>query len=331
MCGQDEPRPRVLREIRALGERARPGLIALLRSPRVEVGDDARDAEDDDPDGEVDGHDDREASDESATSRGPSGAAPRACGPECDAHDHEPAPDLDEVFDALEDEISEDPFADEDEEAAEPWSDDDLGRLRALELLRELPPDADAVGACTSLLHEGVPEDLAAAAAETLARWGPPALPAAIAAAREDGLARELLATALVAHEVRDDAAFDFLVECFAEHPVVFASTLGEYGDERALPELRRALAAWRPSPSDDLAYGLDALTLAEAITALGAELTAEEQEKVEHVERRRRRILREADELDRADCACGSGRPLALCHGRPRPGDGGFLAGAGR
>lgn len=118
-----------------------------------------------------------------------------------------------------------------------------------------------------------------------LAALGAPALEPCLAAhgASSDSEFREALACVLAELGVRDDRTYAILVEQLERDRMLGAGSLGEYGDARALPLLRRALDEHEPGDGTKVHFSSEpVIELAGAIVSLGGQLTEAQARKLE-------------------------------------------------
>jgi len=130
---------------------------------------------------------------------------------------------------------------------------------------------------------------------------------------------RRQLWSLLANAKVRDKRIFVQLLDALAESPEQGAMYLAEYGDPAALPELSRALDAYKISLTDDGDHAL--FELREAIEGLGGTLTAAQQTKYGYALLACRIKVSAAMEVQRSQgvrpdspCPCGSGRRYKHC-----------------
>jgi hypothetical protein len=205
-----------------------------------------------------------------------------------------------------------------------------LAPYHALELLAALPPD----DATIVRLVESVCADPDAVEVDDivmcLVAAGPAATPlvSTALAATDDPAAARAFAEALAGGETRDGGVTGALLAAFSRFPGDVAPSLGDYGDATALPALHTALGAHFVGAGSSEDSDEDALAMAQAITDLGGELTADEETKRDlAVRRQNRRLARdnarrpEGDEPAAAPpprpndpCPCGSGRKFKKC-----------------
>jgi SEC-C motif-containing protein len=207
-----------------------------------------------------------------------------------------------------------------------------LARVHALDVLAERPPDAATAARLVDALAADPASDLADEIADTLAAMGDvvtaPAL-AALAAADDAELAGAL--AWIVADACEDPArTYDALATAFERFPGHVAAALGHLGDGRAIPALRRALAAHEVGRGG-AEHEEDCIEIADAVEALGGSLDASEEAKLcraiaRHDRLLARRVPRIEEALADAEqslldpgrndpCPCGSGRKFKKCH----------------
>jgi hypothetical protein len=150
----------------------------------------------------------------------------------------------------------------------------------------------------------------------SLAEIGQPVLEPAlrIYAAEDDPAMRTHLAALLSEIGVRDERIYQALLELLKNEAGLGASSLGIYGDERALEPLSRALDALEPDRGDNQ----DVIELTSAIEELGGVLTPGQRAKAEAVEKDWKRVFaqrRLRDTGRNEACPCGSGKKYKKCH----------------
>jgi hypothetical protein len=211
-----------------------------------------------------------------------------------------------------------------------------LAAVHALDVLAEMPPDDATAARLVRSLVDDPESDAAIEVADALCTMDDVAAPRAaeaIAAATHPESAA-LLAHVLAGSDVRDEATFAALCGAFERFPVEVAGPLADYGDERALPVLRRVFDAHVVEKGRPAAHEDRCIYVARAIEALAGGLTDEEAEKLERSRARQARLLertaaRRGDDaqndpdeftwtMDAAPndpCPCGSGRKFKKCH----------------
>jgi len=210
-----------------------------------------------------------------------------------------------------------------------------LAAIHALDVLAEMPPhDATAARLVASLVED--PESgLAREVADALFAMGyapaPHALTALDAATHPEAAA--WLAQVLSGCPRRDDATFAALSRAYERFPAEVAPALADYGDDRALSQLRGVIEMHVVEKGRPAAFEDRCLAAADAIEALGGELTAAENEKLARSAERQSRLLRRRStrlgaEIERLTdelvatkktlpndpCPCGSGRKFKKC-----------------
>ncbi len=197
------------------------------------------------------------------------------------------------------------------------------GPVHAARLLGELFPKQAVEPLLDTLATTSQLTPLREALTKALSPLGPPLiapilarLPTAVGAYRRE------LWSLLAGVGVRDPRVFAQLLAALAESPEDGAMHLAEYGDPDALPDLSRALAAYRVGLGDDVRGDHTVFELREAILELGGTLTLEQEAKYQRALWGRRIQVSVQSEAKRespvrADdpCPCGSGRPYKFCH----------------
>ncbi len=213
---------------------------------------------------------------------------------------------------------------------------DGLAAVHALDVLAAMPAHDATAGRLVQSLVDDPESDVAREIADALCAMGD--VPAAHALSAIDSAKRPesvaWLAHVLTETGVRDERTFAALCAAFDRFPADVASALAEYGDQRALPVLRRVFDAHVVEAGHPAEHEDRCIETAGAIEALTGGLTAAESEKVERSIARQNRLLRrspprlrdESEELrdDVAEprhpgpndpCPCGSGRKFKKCH----------------
>jgi hypothetical protein len=211
-----------------------------------------------------------------------------------------------------------------------------LAAVHALDVLAEMPADDATAARLLQSLVDDPESDVAQDVVDALYAMGDVAAPHALAAlgAATNPDAAWWLATVLTGTNVRDDATFAALCAAFERFPADVAPALADYGDERALPVLRRVFDAHVVEAGHPAEHEDRCINAAHAIEALAGGLTAAEAEKLHSSLARQNRLLRRtvkrlgaaaeeyADQLVSArrlspndPCPCGSGRKFKKCH----------------
>ncbi len=175
-------------------------------------------------------------------------------------------------------------------------------------------------------------------------RTTPPSLDALLASfhAAPDGIARTLVAMALVRPGLRDDRILAALIRLLDENPVDAAACLARHGDARAIPDLVRAFDPDELVAKADCAIcAAEILTqIAHAIELLGGTLTGAQRARLERIGEEADRLWvpfpdpfppgpparRRAPHPERnAPCPCGSGKKYKRCCALARNSAGGL------
>jgi hypothetical protein len=149
-------------------------------------------------------------------------------------------------------------------------------------------------------------------------------------AATADQKLREALAEALAGIAIRDERIFDLLVDLLPRNLTLGAMFLLDYGDQRALPHLCRALDDYVFVKADTPLANQDVIELCAAIERFGGQLTESQQRKLRRVRAVGDRFRAAFDHLLPDDvpehrpvlrpgrnepCHCGSGQKYKKCH----------------
>lgn len=158
-----------------------------------------------------------------------------------------------------------------------------------------------------------------------LVALGPEAKEVVLAVIEEVGPTGHL-EEALVKWGVSDERIYDALVALADDRPGLAAGFLGEYGDARALPLVRRLFGA--AEVGENPFFNMAIYDFVEAIEALGGELTPAERAKLDAARASSARFLAQVDILPSSrphvagktpgrnePCWCGSGKKFKRCH----------------
>ncbi|MEM6995624.1 MAG: SEC-C domain-containing protein [Myxococcota bacterium] len=210
-----------------------------------------------------------------------------------------------------------------DRERANPTEDD--APLHAIRLLAALgqPRGLARLVKLVEAGDEGFYDALNDTAILALEGGGPPVVELALAALARtpNGSASWGLLNVLSDAGVRDERIFDALLDEFDDAPDFVATSFGVYGDERALPHLRRAFR--HLAGSGVPGRGPRLIDVADAIEQLGGELDKAELARVEAWRRAEKAGFRAAPTTTvvrerpgrNAPCWCGSGKKYKRCH----------------
>lgn len=165
--------------------------------------------------------------------------------------------------------------------------------------------------------------------------------PALDAFEKADDDYRMSLCDVLVETGVKSERIFNILLDYLHDRVDYGAMVFGIYGDARAIPHLKQALADWETeSVTDNLLANQEVIELCAAIRGLGGQLTSDEEQKLERVLALRKRYNRQIESLFQVDdddygdedkkepvrnprrnlgrndpCWCGSGKKYKKCH----------------
>jgi hypothetical protein len=210
-----------------------------------------------------------------------------------------------------------------------------LAAVHAADILCAMPPDAATAAQLVASFSAYPESDANFEIVECLAAMGEVVAQPAIVALSETDYAEEAapLAAVLATCGRRDDTIRLALLDAVRRFGGAVALAVADYGDERAIPALRAALAEHDPAAGtlEDVRDGID---LVSAIVQLDGELTDEESDRYERALARQERLLRrekrrlgEQVEAGREEltalrdpgrndpCPCDSGRKFKQCH----------------
>jgi hypothetical protein len=212
---------------------------------------------------------------------------------------------------------------------------DGYAPIHAAKLLQELAP-SDAIEPLIHVMCRAEADEyISSVAVFALQACGPTVVgPVLAALAQEtDTFRRGGLCEVLAGLGVRSEAIFEALTRGFEEHSEMGAIALADYGDQRALPILQKALDDHEVADGPVELFGhQEVIEFCEAIERLDGELTTAQQDKLNLVKRLRdasrpmtdaylrdrygEAPRREPPKPGRNDpCWCGSGKKYKKCH----------------
>jgi SEC-C motif len=200
---------------------------------------------------------------------------------------------------------------------------DGWAAIHAVDLLVDLKA-AEAVGPMLRVLDEvDLDDELSSRVIIRLPELGSAVLEPALEllAASEDENTVWALCEVLAKLGVRDERVFGAVCKLFEDNEMLGAGLLADYGDERALPLVDRALADFEPDFSELWGRG-DLLDLLDARERLGGELMPQDRERVDGwlaewdaQERRSKEAPARKRKVGRNDpCPCESGKKYKKC-----------------